>query len=351
MTNKEKEIIVELKLERIDVEDGKVYIISKSLTKDFEPEYVLEMLAEASKNKHYIWRHRHPIDPSHTFNHVYAEVVNSWVEDGDLYSKYEMFDHTEDHLAYIELIKERQKIDEQLGLSMRYRKYFDVKGEVKHTDVFEHSGTPFPMCEECGNTEVGVCNVTNEDKNKDKNKKPCNKKEENKMDEKQLEESRKKIEELEALLNSKTEMFEQLEAKIVTLESEGKDKDETLDEAERTGKTLQDSVNELEATVTYLLKKPLIDKILEANPKLPKQLVEWYKTQKEEFLELEIKRLEEEAVKPQVKTQEESADESRERAGQEKEENFVMIGERKIMKDELFEYMTQDLNIKKKVTS
>ena len=343
MTDKYKILTVEFKLEKVDIENEKVYIVSKSLTKDFEPPYVLEMLAEASKNKHYIWRHRHPIDPTHTLNHIYAEVTNSWVEDGILYSRYDMYDHTKDHLAYIELIKEREKIKEPLGLSMRYRKYFNAEGEVMHTDVFEHSGTPFPQCEECENTKVGVCELTNE-KIKDKQK-SCNK-EVNKMDEKELEESRTKIEELEALLNSKTEAFEELEAKIETLEKEGKTKETDLEKAKASSKTLEDSVNELEATVTYLLKKPLIDKILELNDRLPKELVEFYKIQKEEFLEKEIERLEEElATKPIIKDQDESADESME-IGTEKED-FVMIGDKKIMKDELFEYVTQDLRIKK----
>lgn len=348
MTDEDKIITVDLKLEKIDVEDGKVYIVSKSLTKDFEPEYVLEMLAEASKNKHYIWRHRHPITKKHTLNHIYADVKNSWVEDGILYSRYEMFDHTMDHLAYIDLIKERQKIDDPLGLSMRYRKYSNAKGVVEHTDVFEHSGTPFPKCLECGTTEVGVIEMTNENENKDKDKKSC-KKEENKMDEKQLEESRKKIEDLEALLNSKTEQFEKLEAKIVTLESENKAKEDDLDKAERTGKTLEESVNELEATVTYLLKKPLIDEILELDSELPDEMVEWYKTQKEEFLEGEIKRLTEKAnSKPVIKSQEKSAEEALENAGKKEDEKFVTIGDKKIMKEELFEYVTQDLNIKRK---
>ena len=82
MTDKYKILTVELEIEKIDIENQKVYFVSKYLTKDFEPTYVLEMLAEASKKKHYTWRHRHPIDPAHTFNHIYAEIVNSWVEDG-----------------------------------------------------------------------------------------------------------------------------------------------------------------------------------------------------------------------------------------------------------------------------
>ena len=343
MINKNKILTVKLEIEKIDIENQKVYIISKSLTKDFEPTYVLEMLAEASKNKHYIWRHRHPLDPAHTLNHIYAEIKNSWVEDGILYSRYDMYDHTKDHLAYIELIKEREEINEPLGLSMRYRKYFNTEGVVVHTDVFEHSGTPFPKCKECGNTEVGVCEMTNEkDKDKDNSDK-----EENKMDEKQLEEHRKKIEELEALLNSKTEAFEELEAKIETLETENKTKETDLEEARTSSKTLADSVGELEATVTYLLKKPLVDKILELNDKLPDKLVEWYKTQEEAFLEEEIKRLTEElATKPQVKSQEASAEEAIANVGEE-DEKFVKIGDNKIAKDELFEYMTQELNIKK----
>ena len=347
MTDKNKILTVEFKLEKVDIKDNKVYVVAKSLTKDFEPTYVLEMLAEASKNKHYIWRHRHPIEPKHTLNHIYADVENSWVEDGILYSRYEMYDHTKDHLAYIELIKEREKIDDSLGLSMRYRKYFNAEGVVMHTDVFEHSGTPFPKCEECGNTDVGVIEMTNEkDKNKD-NQKSCNK-EENKMDEKELEESRTKIEELEALLNSKTEAFEELEAKIETLEKETKTKETDLEKEIESSKTLQDSINELEATVTYLVKKPLIDQILELNDKLPEELVEFYKTQKEEFLEKEIERLTEEVeTKPQIKSQAQSADESMQNIGKE-DDKFVTISDKlKIPKDELFEYVTQELNIKK----
>ena len=343
MIDENKILTVELKLEKVDIENNKVYVVSKSLTKDFEPVYVLEMLAEASKKKHYIWRHRHPIDPIHTLNHIYAEITNSWVEDGILYSRYDMYDHTKDHLSYIELLKEREEINEPLGLSMRYRKYFNNEGTVIHVDVFEHSGTPFPKCEECENTEVGVCEMTNE-KNKDKDKIL----EESKMDEKQLEEHRKKIEELEALLNSKTEAFEELEAKIETLEKDSNEKEKDLEDAKASSKSLEDSVNELEATVTYLLKKPLIDKILELDDKLPVEIVEWYKTQKEEFLEKEIDRLTVAlSTKPIVKSQEESAEDAMSNVGA-KDEKFVTIGDKKISKDELFEYVTQDLNLKKK---
>ena len=310
MTDKDKILTVDFSLEKVDIEDNKVYIVSKSLTNDFEPDYVLEMLAKASKNKHYIWRHRHPIDPKHTQNHIYGEVINSWTEKGALFSKTLLHDHTKDHLAYIELLKEREKpFNESLGLSMRYRKYFDGSGVVVHTDVFEQSGTPYPKCEECGNIDMGVEEIKNE--NNDNKKCPIKKEEENKMsveETKILEESNKKIADLEALLNSKTEAFEVLQGQVKTLESEKKAEENKLEEAEKAERTLKDSVNELEATVTYLLKKPLVDAILELNKELPAELVEWYKTQKEEFLEKEIVRFKKDLeTKPIVKSQEQSA--------------------------------------------
>lgn len=345
MTDEDKILTVDFSLEKVDIENNKVYIVSKSLTNDFEPDYVLEMLAKASKNKHYIWRHRHPIEPKHTLNHIYGEVENSWTENGALFSKTLLHDHTKDHLAYIELLKEREKINDSMGLSMRYRKYFDKNGVVVHTDVFEQSGTPFPKCEECGNIDMSV-EVMNE--NNDNKKCPIEKGDEKKMSVEEikiLEESKKKIEDLEALLNSKTEAFEVLQGKVETLESEKKTKEAKLKEAEKVGRTLQDSVNELEATVTYLLKKPLVDKILELNTNLPKELVEFYKIQKEEFLEKEIDRLEKELeTKPIVKSQEQSADEALE---EETDKNFIKIGDKVIAKDKIFEYVTQDLNLEK----
>lgn len=337
---------VDLALEKLEVKDKKVYIISKSLTKDFEPPEVLEMLAEASKNKHYIWRHRHPIDPEHTNNHIYGDVINSWVEDGAIYSKYLIFDHTNDHKKYIELLMERDKIKDPLGLSMRYRKYFDKKRNVIHTDVFEHSGTPFPACEDCGNIKMGVIEMTNE--NKDKAGSCPNKKGDEEMSEveiKKLEESNKKIKELEALLNSKTEAFEKLEAEVKNIKKDKQVKDEELEKAKTETKSLEDTVNELEATVKYLMKKPLIDRILELKPTLPEELIGWYKTQDEKFIESEIKRFEVELEsKPQVKDIEESANENDVKV----DKDYVVIDGKKIMKDKIFEYSTQNLNLKKK---
>lgn len=336
--SEEKEI--ELSLDDVILEDKRTYLITKSLTEDFEPSYVLEMIAEAGKNKHYIWRHRHPIDPKHVHNHVYGDIENSWVDGGNIYSKINLFDHTEDHKSYIDLINKREEVNEPLGISMRYRKYYD-NGRVVHVDVFEQSGTPIPKCEECGNVEVGVCEMTNE-KNED-NKNP--KEDEEMSDEKlkQLEESKAKIAELESLLNSKTETLEKLESNLESLKQEKEKVDESLEKKVESNKELKEMIMELEATVTYLVKKPLIDRILEEKPNLPETLIEFYKTQDDEFLEGEYKRYKEEnESKPIVKSQEDSANEATD-----EEKDYYDIDGVKIKKDELFEHMTKRLNIKK----
>jgi hypothetical protein len=220
---------------------------------------------------------------------------------------------------------------------MRYRKYYE-NDRVIHVDVFEQSGTPIPKCEECGNVEVGVCEMTNE-KNKDNPKKDEEMSDEEK---KQLEESIAKIAELESLLNSKTETLEKLEVDLKSIKKEKEKVDETLEKKINDNKELREMIMELEANVTYLIKKPLLDKILEVKPKLPENLIEFYKKQDDEFLEEEYERYkEEEEIKPIVKSQEDSANET-----VEKKDHYEIDGV-KIPKDELFEHMTKRLKLNK----
>jgi len=332
---KDKIISVELLLESIREKDGRPIILVKALTKDFEEDYVLKMLAEASVGKHYIWRHRHPIDSKHTDNHIYGQVINSYVEDS-LFSEIELFTHTNDHKSYLELLNERLKISEPLGLSMRYRKYYDNEKleKVIHVDVFEESGTPFPKCEKCSTLKMGVINMANEDENED--------------EEDLLEISRKKIEALEKMLNEKSESFEKLKCDLKTLEKELSSKDESLEGSDSRIKKLEDTILEMGMEMEFLsIKKPIMDKILEVK-ELDKDELDFYKSKSVKYLEEKLEQWTKDAEKKIVtKTIRDSANEALKNKEKKKKPKYVIDG-KEYTRDEAFERFTSDLNIEKK---
>ncbi len=322
---------VELSLENVELKNGKPVITVKALTEDFEPKYVLEMLSKASIGKHYVWRHRHPIDPKHTDNHIYGNVSDSYVKDF-LFSDIELYTHTDDHKAYLELLKERFKIGEPLGLSMRYRKYYeDEKLEkVIHVDVFEESGTPFPKCEQCSTINLGVVNMTDEKDEKEIE------------EEKMLEESKKKIEELEKILNEKSESLKNYKCKLESLEKELKNKDETLEDSDSRIKKLEDTILEMGMEMEYLsTKKPLMDKILEVK-ELDEDELKFYKSKDAKYLEGKLEKWIKESEKKIVtQTLQQSAEEALE--NEKKEKKKYVIDGKEYSREEAFERFTTEM--------
>ena len=127
----EKIFTSDYRLESIQEDSGKFYFTATSLDNNFECERGRAILAKKSIGKSYIWRHQHPIQDGNEDTHIYGEVVNSRINDkGFIESKYEVYGHTEDHLALREDIKERQLVGKPLGVSMRYRKYIRCGREI-----------------------------------------------------------------------------------------------------------------------------------------------------------------------------------------------------------------------------
>ena len=191
---------IDLSFERLEEEDGKFYFVGEALTKDYECEDGLNTLSKKLLNKHFTWRHRHPLQKIHKENHIYGIVRESSVGE-KLMVKVEMYDHTKDHRALIEDIKLRDFVKEPLSLSMHYRTYFNKEGNKTHYDVFELAGTPYPHCKECQIIETGVMKLEEDEKikqNKDKE------------EEAKLSDAQVKIEDLEKELNSKTKTLEEL---------------------------------------------------------------------------------------------------------------------------------------------
>ena len=307
----EKIFTSDYRLESIQEDSDKFYFTATSLDNNFECEKGRAILSKKSIGKAYIWRHQHPIQDGNEDTHIYGEVVNSRINDkGFIESKYEVYGHTEDHLALREDIKERQKVGKPLGVSMRYRKYY-VGDKILHWDVFEHSGTPFPKCEKCKNIDfIGEKRMPDkeEDKNKDKEKV---------LEEKDLDESIKKIAELENKLTSRTKIFEEMKSTVETLETELKDKIDELEKTEKTEKTLEEQVLDLKNEVIYLIKKPLIDKCLEVK-KLDNRELEFLKAQDEKYLNKKLEQWTEESEsKIHIKSQEESAEDAKNKADEE----------------------------------
>lgn len=275
----------EFSLEGVKKNKGKFCFVAESLNEDFECEEGLKRLARDSVNKSYIWRHNHPIQEGNEETHIYGRVDNAYVKDGKLISEYEVYSHTPDHIALQNLIEKRLENEDPLGVSMQYRTYSNDKGVI-HYDVYEHSGTPFPKCEDCKTIESGIKTMENEKKE---------------TEEKELEEENSDIEEqiseLESLLNSKTKKLEEYESKITKLEGKI--------EAEKEDKmTMEDKVNELQKQVKYLEKKPLIDKIHKLEGR--DGLIDYYKTLSTDELkkELEVVQKRNENAQSHVETKE-----------------------------------------------
>jgi hypothetical protein len=324
---------IDFSLESSEEKEGKFFFTAKSLSSDFECEEGLKRLARASINLPLVWRHRHPIDPKHKENHIYGRVDDSRLEDGYIVTTYEVFNHTKDHLAFIEIIKERSKIGDQLGISMHYRKYLEDEKAI-HYDVFEHSGTPIPACKTCKTTNFGVKTMANED---EKPKVKENENEENSITDSEILE---KIEELEGLLNDKTEKLEEYKTKIDTLELEMKKKSEEIQMKEKETKTVEERVLELETQISYLKKKPIIDKLLEITTIDSNQL-EWLKTQDKKYIQGRFEEAKKEAeTKLHVKSIDESAEDN---INKTEEELEGKEGEAK----KSFEEFTKYLNNKK----
>ncbi len=280
----------------INKENGKFYFIGEALTQDYECEDGLKSLAVKLKNKHFTWRHRHPIQKEHKENHVYGIVEDAWVKD-KLMVKTRLYEHTEDHRKLIKDIQLRDLVNDPLSLSMHYRTYFNEKGDIKHYDVFELAGTPYPHCKEC-NIISGVRKMEKD--------KPIieNKEEEAELEEKALK-ALETIKGLETELNSKTKAYEELESKVSKLESE-------LEVKDNKEKTLEDRVLELEGKIDFLsTKKPILDKLLEADSNIDEKQAEWIKLQEVSYiktrLEDAVKKAESQII---VQTTEETADDA-----------------------------------------
>ena len=267
---------IDLSLESLDERDGKFFFVGEALTEDYECEDGLKVISEKLINKHFTWRHRHPIQKVHKENHVYGIVRESSVK-GKLMVGVEMYDHTEDHRKLIEDIKLRDFVKEPLSLSMHYRTYINGEGDKIHYDVFELAGTPYPHCKECQIIKTGVIKM--EDEKIDQT--------ETKEEEAELSKALEKIKELETELNSKTITLEELNSKFEKLDKELEDKGNKE-------KSLEDRVLELDEKIKFLeTKKPILDKLLEADSTIDKKHAAWLKTEDVSYLEKKL----EEALK------------------------------------------------------
>jgi len=331
-------VSIDFNLETIEEKDGKFFFTARSLSKDFECEDGLKRLARASINKDLIWRHRHPLDPTHKDNHVYGRVHESKLEDGYIVTIYEAYTHTPDHLAFIEIIKERFKVGDPLGISMHYRRYYNTINEIIHYDVFEHSGTPIPACLTCKTIEMEMNKMVDKI-----NEKKVEEKIEDEVKEDPDLEIIKKIEELEGLLNDKTEKLEEYKGKIESLELEMKKKSEEIEEQNQDSKSVEERVLELESEISYLKKKPVLDKLLELAT-IDKNQLEWLKTQKKEYILERFEEAKKEAEsKPHVQTIDESADKNITKTDEEFEEKE---GDVKVTFDQFTKYLNKNNNKK-----
>jgi len=295
---------IDFQLEETSTEDGKFYFIGKALSRDFECEAGLQRLQVDVKRAPFVWRHKHPIQKGNKQHHIYGKIVDAWVDD-HLYVKGEVYNHTADHLALIDLMKEREKVGDPLSLSMHYRTYSNEEGKKIHYDVFEISGTPFPACKTCKT----IKNFVMEEMTNDKIDKEEIEETEAEEDE-DLSKALAKIKELEEQLNGKTQKLEDLNVKVAKLEEEITVKDKALEDKEEVAKTLEERVLELEQKADLLEKKPFLDRI-ESAKKIDDRELEFYKNQDIKYLKKKADEAEEEA-KSQVVTQtlEETAEEA-----------------------------------------
>jgi len=268
---------IDLVMESLDEKNGKFYIIGEALTQDYECEDGLGVISKKLINKHFTWRHRHPIQAVHKENHVYGVVADSWVKE-KLMVKVMLHDHTEDHKKLIEDIQLRDYVEDPLSFSMHYRTYFNEAREKIHYDVFELAGTPYPHCKKCQITETGVMKLEKEKQIIPK---------ETKEEEAKLVKALEKIKELETELNSKTETLEVVESKFEKLDKE-------LEDKKTKEKSLEERVLEAENTIKFLeTKKPILDKLLEADPSIDEKQKAWLKTEDIPYLKQKL----EEALK------------------------------------------------------
>lgn len=327
---------VMLSLESVDERDGKFYFTAKSLTNEFECEPVLERLARDSVNKHLIWRHKHPIQDENHETHIYGTVRESKVVDGYIQSKYEVFNHTQDHRDFIELIKEKSLVNDPLGISMRYRKYFK-NGNINHVDVFEHSSTPYPKCEKCLNFDEYIGEKDKMSEQTEPVKKQ-DKEEDKELEQEDLSKHLERIEELQATLDSRTETLEEYKSKIETLEKEIKDAKESK-QAETM--TLEDRVKVLEEKlekqeikhkeeIEMLEKQPILDEMFELKD-LDDAEKKFYKKQKKTYLEEKLETWNKEVQsKPVTEDMADNVDKAMEKDQEEKEEISDKINEEDI---------------------
>jgi len=270
---------IDLVMESLDEKDGKFYVIGEALTQDYECEDGLNVISKKLINKHFTWRHRHPIQAIHKENHVYGVVADSWVKE-KLMVKVMLHDHTEDHRKLIEDIQLRDFVDDPLSFSMHYRTYFNEEREKIHYDVFELAGTPYPHCKKCQITETGVMKLE-----KEKEIIPTETKEE----EAELVGALEKIKELETELNSKTKTLESMESKFEKLDKE-------LEDKITKEKSLEERVLEAENTIKFLeTKKPILDKLLEADPSIDEKQKAWLKTENISYLKQKLEEAENKA--------------------------------------------------------
>lgn len=300
----------EFSLEQVEKDKGNFYFTAKSLSQDFECEDGLKRLSRDSINKHLIWRHKHPIEKTEKRSHIYGRVVDSWLEDdGHIWSKYQVYDHTPDHLALQELIEKRLEANDPLGISMQYRTY-SRDGRKIHYDVFEHSGTPIPKCSTCKTTDFGIEEMANEDQENEG---------EQEEEQPELQKHIEKIKELEERLNSKTSSLEEYESKIATLEQEIESKESELKKEKEETMTLEEKVDSLQAEVKKLEKKPIVDKLFEIEN--DEELIDWYYTKNVDFLEQRLeKKVDEAESTPITKDIEDSANEANVEDGVNEEE-------------------------------
>ena len=272
-----KDSKIDLSFESLKEEDGKFYFVGEALTQDYECEDGLVALSNKLKNKHFTWRHRHPIQKEHKENHVYGIVADSWVKE-NLMVKVKLHDHTEDHKKLIEDIQLRDFVEDPLSLSMHYRTYFNEEGDTIHYDVFELAGTPYPHCKKCQILKTGVMKLEKDEKIKPK---------ETKEEEAELTNALGKIEELEKELNSKTKTLEEMKSKFEKMDKE-------LEDKETKEKSLEQRVLEAESTIKFLeTKKPILDKLLEADSSIDEKQAAWLKTEDVSYLKVKL----EEALK------------------------------------------------------
>ena len=127
--------------------------------------------------------------------------------------------------------------------------------------------------------------------------------------------------------------------KVKKLESDVSIKDKELEDKENKEKTLEDRVLELEGKIDFLsTKKPILDKLLEADSDIDKNQVEWLKAQELSYIE---GRLEKAVKKAESQIVVKEIDQTAEEAKLEKEE------EEKKLEKVSFETFTSQIGFKK----